>query len=583
MRIALAQLDLTIAAFDRNLEAMTRAVSRSRDAGVELLIFSELATIGYPPGDLLERPDVVDRNLVQLDRIARLSDDDLAIIVGFVDRNPGRAGRGLANGAALCVGGAVAGRAHKCLLPTYDVFDEARYFEPGGEVRALEHRGVRLGVSICEDVWADPDRDGVSLYHRDPVVELLDGGAQLLINVSASPFELGKAELRRDLVRRYAADSGRFFAYVNQVGGNDELVFDGHSMVVDGVGRVVARAHAFAEDLLIYDIPADALHGSTGVCGVLGDVRAVADEPEAQALAALELGLADYVRKCGFSKVLLGLSGGIDSALVAAIAARALGPENVLGVAMPSRYSSRESVLDAEALASNLGIEFQVIAIDEIFQAYLDRLAPVFEGRDEDVTEENIQARIRGDVLMALSNKFHRLLLATGNKSELAVGYATLYGDMSGGLAPISDVPKTLVYRLAEFLNRDRELIPRRTVDKPPSAELRPGQVDQDSLPPYHQLDRVVELYVEHNRSPEQIVAEGLGCDVVDHVVRLIDRNEYKRRQAAPGIKITAKAFGLGRRYPIAADYGSLPPGCGPTDRTGLPEHGRDGTPERDG
>jgi NAD+ synthetase len=563
VRIAIAQLDLTIAAFDRNLEAMARAVADSRAVGAELVVFSELATIGYPPGDLLERPDVVDRNLLQLQRVAELSSDGPAIIVGFVDRNPSQSGRTLYNAAALCVGGAVVDRAHKCLLPTYDVFDEARYFEPGGEARPLELGGLLVGVSVCEDVWADPDRDGVSLYHRDPVDELVDQGAQLLVNISASPFELGKAQLRRELVRRYAADAGRFFVYANQVGGNDELVFDGHSMVVDGTGRVVARARAFAEDLLIYDVPDQALGGATGVVGELGEIREVAEEIEAQALAALELGLADYVHKCGFSTVLLGLSGGIDSALVAAIATRALGPEHVLGVAMPTRYSSDESEIDAGQLASNLGIEFRVIPIDDVFQAYLDQLAPVFAGLDDDVTEENIQARVRGDILMALSNKFHRLLLSTGNKSELGVGYATLYGDMSGGLAPISDVPKTLVYRLARFLNRDREIIPQRTLDKPPSAELRHHQADQDSLPPYDQLDRVLELYVEHNRSPEQMVAEGLDCQVVDQVVRLIDRNEYKRRQAAPGIKITSKAFGVGRRYPIAADYRSLHPGCG--------------------
>ncbi|HOC41468.1 MAG TPA: NAD+ synthase [Thermoanaerobaculales bacterium] len=563
MRIAIAQLDYTIAAFDRNLDAMRRAVERARAAGTELVVFSELATIGYPPGDLLERDDVVDRNLVQLERIAALSDDKLAIVVGYVERNPLRCGRALHNAAALCAGGRVADRYLKCLLPTYDVFDEARYFEPGVEARLLEVHGVRIGVSVCEDVWADPERDGISLYHRDPVAELVERGARLLINISASPFELGKAALRRDLVRRYAAESGRFFVYANQVGGNDQLVFDGHSLVVDGQGRVVARAHAFAEDLLLYDIPAEALGEQTGLPGPLGEIREVDEDVDAQALAALELGLADYAHKCGFERVLLGLSGGIDSALVAAIAARALGPDKVLGVTMPTRYSSPESVTDSEELARRLGIEIRVLPIDDIFQACLDRLAPVFEGLDEDVTEENLQARIRGVVLMALSNKLHRLLLAAGNKSELAVGYATLYGDMCGGLAPISDVPKTLVYRLARLINREREIIPRSTLDKAPSAELRPGQTDQDTLPPYDQLDRVLELYVERHLSPGQIADSGVPAAVVDQVVRLIDRSEYKRRQAAPGIKITSKAFGVGRRYPIAADYRCLHPGCG--------------------
>jgi len=563
VRIAIAQLDYTIAAFDRNLDAMRRAVDRALASGAELVVFSELATIGYPPGDLLERDDVVDRNLVQLERIAALSDEKLAILVGYVERNPLRAGRALHNAAALCVGGKVADRYFKCLLPTYDVFDEARYFEPGVEARLLEVHGVRVGVSVCEDVWADPERDGISLYHRNPVSELVDRGAQLLINISASPFEVGKAELRRDLVRRYAAESGRFFVYANQVGGNDQLVFDGHSMVFDGQGRVVARAHAFAEDLLVYEVPAAALGEATGLAGPVGELREVDEDIDAQALAALELGLRDYVHKCGFAGVLLGLSGGIDSALVAVIAARALGPGNVLGVAMPTRYSSAASMTDAEALAGRLGIDFRIIPIDDIFQAYLDRLAPVFEGWEEDVTEENLQARIRGVVLMALSNKFGRLLLAAGNKSEVAVGYATLYGDMCGGLAPISDVPKTLVYRLARLVNREREIIPKSILDKAPSAELRPDQTDQDTLPPYDQLDRVLELYVEHHLSPARIADAGLDRAVVDQVVRLIDRSEYKRRQAAPGIKITSKAFGVGRRYPIAADYRSLHPGCG--------------------
>jgi NAD+ synthetase len=380
----------------------------------------------------------------------------------------------------------------------------------------------------------------------------VEHGAQILINISASPFELGKAALRRELVRRYAAQSGRFFVYANQVGANDELVFDGHSIVVDPTGRVVVRGRDFASDLLVYDVPADASAGE------IGELRAVAESTEEEALRALELGLRDYVLKTGFDRVLLGLSGGIDSALTAAIAARALGPDRVLGVAMPTRYSSEGSVADAEALAANLGIDYRVIPVDRIFQAYLDGLAPVFDGLGADVTEENLQARVRGGVLMALSNKLGRLLLTTGNKSELAVGYATLYGDMAGGLAVISDVPKNLVYRIARHLNRREETIPRSIIDKAPSAELRPGQTDQDSLPPYDELDRVVEGYVERNLSVAELVGEGIDRGTVERVVALIDRAEYKRRQAAPGIKITAKAFGVGRRYPIAADYQSL-------------------------
>jgi NAD+ synthase (glutamine-hydrolysing) len=555
MRIAIAQLDYTIGAFEANLEAMTGAVERARREEADLVIFTELATTGYPPGDLLERWDFVDRNLAQLDLVAHLSDDDLGILVGFVDRNETGTGKGLHNAVALCHRGKVVDRYRKCLLPTYDVFDEARYFESGADARPLRFKGVRIGVSVCEDVWADPDLDGHSLYHRDPVLELIHRGSQILVNLSASPFELGKAGERRELVQRYAEDAGRFFVYANQVGGNDELVFDGHSMVFDGKGRVVARANDFEEDLLIYDVPDKALNDGKGLEGSIGDVRPVAESKEAEALAALELGLRDYVRKCGFEKVLVGLSGGIDSALTAAIAARALGPDKVLAVALPTRYSSEGSVADAEALAKNLGIEFRTIPIDDIFQSYLDSLGPVFEGLDEDVTEENIQARIRAGVLMALSNKFGRLLLATGNKSEVAVGYCTLYGDMAGGLAVISDVPKTLVYDLARFLNSDSEVIPESTLSKAPSAELRPDQEDQDSLPPYEALDRIVEAWVEEHRSVEEIVAEGLDPDAVRQVVRMITGNEYKRRQAAPGIKITAKAFGVGRRYPIAAKY----------------------------
>ncbi len=555
MRIAIAQIDFTIAAFEANLELMAAAVARARRASADLVVFTELATTGYPPGDLLERPEMVESNLHQLEKVAALSDDRLGLLVGFVDRNPAATGKRLFNAVALCTGGGVVATRHKCLLPTYDVFDEARYFEPGGETRCIDFRGVRLGVSICEDVWSDPDLDGRSLYHRDPVRELIDAGAQLLINLSASPFELGKAEERRELVRRYAADAGRCFVYANQVGGNDELVFDGHSMVFDGCGRVVARARDFADDLLVYELPEEAIADRAGAGCAEGRLSEVAEARSDQALAALELGLRDYVRKCGFEKVVIGLSGGIDSALTAAVAARALGPEHILGVAMPTRYSSAGSVEDAEALASNLGIEYRLISIDPMFQAYLDGLAPVFAGLEEDVTEENIQARIRGAVLMALANKLGRLVLATGNKSELAVGYCTLYGDMCGGLAPISDVPKTLVYDLARHLNRDRELIPSSTIDKPPSAELRPDQTDQDSLPPYEVLDRVMEAWVEEHRSMDEMIEKGLDPAAVRKVVQLITSSEYKRRQAAPGIKITAKAFGIGRRYPIAADY----------------------------
>jgi len=555
MRLAIAQLDLTIAAFDANLAAIRDAVAAARAEGAELVVLSELATLGYPPGDLLERDDVVAANLRQLDRIAALSDDRLAILCGFVDRNPSPSGKALFNSAALCREGRVTGRYRKCLLPTYDVFDEARHFEPGGAAAPLELDGVRLGVTVCEDVWVDPPAGGRRLYRRDPVAEVAAAGADLLVNLSASPFELGKARIRREMIGREAAEHRRFFVYVNQVGGNDELVFDGHSLIADPSGGVVVRARDFAPDLLVHDVPVSGTGPGPFPTGVL---REVAASPEEEAYRALVLGLADYVRKSGFRRVVVGLSGGIDSALTATLACAALGPENVLGVALPSRYSSHGSLSDAEALARNLGLEYRVIPIEPIFKAHLEALETAFAGAPSDVTEENLQARIRGAVLMALANKQGRLLLATGNKSELAVGYCTLYGDMCGALAVIGDVPKTLVYRIAAHVNREREVIPASTLTKPPSAELRPDQTDQDSLPPYDVLDHVVEAYVEGRRSPAEIAAEGVDRDTVEAVVRLVDGSEYKRRQAAPAIKISGKAFGVGRRLPIVADYGAL-------------------------
>ena len=555
MRIAIAQLDLDIGAFGRNLTRMADAVASARREGADLVVFSELATIGYPPRDLLEREELIDRNLEQLERVAALSDTDLAVLVGHVGRNPSSEGKPLYNAAALCHQGRVVGSYQKCLLPTYDVFDEARYFEPGPQPRPLAFRGMALGVTVCEDLWTDPELLPRRLYRRDPVRELVAAGADLLINISASPFTLGKGQVRRDMVCRKARETERWLVYVNQVGGNDELVFDGHSIIADPTGAVVVRARDFAEDLLLYDLPDHCRDGRPGEPGTLRDVAACAEE---ETLNALQVGLRDYTQTCGFTGVLVGLSGGIDSALTAAVAARALGPANVLGVAMPSRYSSAASLSDAEALARNLGIELRTIEIDRIFQSTLHELAPSFAGLEEDVTEENIQARIRGVILMALSNKLHRMLLATGNKSELAVGYATLYGDMCGGMAVLGDVPKTLVYRLARHLNSGTDVIPASILEKAPSAELRPGQTDQDTLPSYDLLDRVVEGYVERQLSPDELVAGGLDREAVELAVRLIDAAEFKRQQAAPAIKISSKAFGSGRRYPIAADYRSI-------------------------
>ncbi len=555
MRIALAQLNLTVGAFDANFAQMRDAVARARRDRADLVVFSELAATGYPPRDLLHRTGFVDANLALVDQLARLSDDRLGILVGFVDRNPGTEGKGLYNAAALCHQGRVLERRHKCLLPSYDVFDEDRYFEPARSVAPVEFRGVKLGVHICEDVWNDPELWPRRLYHREPVDELAAQGAQLFINLSSSPFDLRKAEVRRRLVRHEARQHGRYFFYVNQVGGNDELVFDGHSLGIDPAGEVVLRARDFEEDFLVYEVPEASLAASSATRGAAGVLRDVSQTSTEDVWKALVLGLRDYVKKCGFSKAVLGVSGGIDSALTACLAAEALGRDHLIVVSMPTRYSSDHSLSDARALAESLGVRHHIIEIDDVFQSYLDALAPTFAGLKPDVTEENIQARVRGTVLMALSNKLGAILLSTGNKSELAVGYCTLYGDMAGGLAVLNDVPKTLVYDLARFANRTRVVIPESTIRKPPSAELRPNQRDTDSLPPYDVLDPIIEAFVERNLSPEAIVREGHDSAIVSRVTRMIDANEYKRRQAAPGIKITSKAFGVGRRFPIAAKY----------------------------
>ncbi len=551
MRLALAQLNFTIGAFDANFATIAAVVTRAREAAADLLVLTELAATGYPPRDLVGHAAFVDANLALVDRVAALTDERLAVLIGFVDRQPRPAGKSLNNAVALCHRGRVAERRYKTLLPTYDVFDEDRYFEPATEVSPMVLDGVRLGVTICEDVWNDKDFWPTRLYHRDPVAELAAQGVDLFINISASPFTLEKADLRRRMIRQAAISHQRYFFYVNQVGGNDEIVFDGHSIGVSPDGREIVKAAEFAEDFVVCDVPVKAgeTHESAPV------IRAVSTSSEEAAYRALVMGLGDYARKCGFTRAVLGLSGGIDSALTACLAADALGASNVLGVAMPTRFSSPHSVADAEALARNLGIEYRLIAVDGIYQAHLDALAPAFAGRAPDTAEENVQARARGAILMALSNKFGSILLSTGNKSELAVGYCTLYGDMCGGLAVISDVPKTLVYRLAHFVNRDREIIPASSITKPPSAELRPDQLDTDSLPPYDTLDPIIQAYVEDALDLDAISARGYDRTLVADVIRRIKASEYKLRQAAPGLKISSKAFGVGRRYPIAADY----------------------------
>jgi len=540
MKIALLQLNPTVGDLQGNADLIARAVSRVH---ADLAVTSELALLGYPPRDLLLNADFIKRSRSVLQDLAGAIASSPPVLVGMVEPNPSDVGRPLFNSAALLQEGRIVETFHKTLLPTYDVFDEDRYFEPAREPQVLRLGDAVLGVTICEDIWNDRDFWMRRRYHIDPIEELVAAGAGAIINLSASPFTAGKQKHREamlsELARKYAIP----FIYVNQVGGNDELVFDGRSSFFDGTGRLVARARGFEEDLIIADLQS--------LTGVLADDDFTL---ESEIWRALVLGTRDYVRKCGFSRVLLGLSGGIDSSIVAAVASEALGAQNVLGVLMPSPYSSRGSLEDAEALARNLGIRTISIGIADIMKSYDRGLENAFCGLESDVTEENIQARIRGNLLMALSNKYGSLLLTTGNKSELSVGYCTIYGDMSGGLAVISDVPKSTVYRLARWLNasRGRDVIPAPVMTKPPSAELRPGQTDQDSLPPYDVLDAILEMYIEQHQSEEEILSQGFDEKTVSRVLRLIKGAEFKRKQAAPGLKVTDRAFGSGWRMPIA-------------------------------
>ena len=497
--------------------------------------------MGYLPRDLLMNRGFVRRSCLELTRIAAELKDAPPILVGVATPNAAEMGRPLFNSAVLLRNGESGPVFHKTLLPTYDVFDEDRYFEPAREPGILELNGWRLGISICEDVWNDRDFWQRRRYHQDPIEVLAQAGAQAVINLSASPFNVGKQTLREAMLGQMSAKYRLPLAWVNQVGGNDDLIFDGRSGAFDAAGRVVARAKGFEEDLVVVDLAA-----GTGT---------VADDdftPESEIWRALVLGVRDYARKTRFTKVLLGLSGGIDSALTAAIAADAMGPENVLGVTMPSVYSSKGSVDDSVELARNLGIRIITLPIAEIMQTYGHVLAKPFEGHDPDVTEENIQSRIRGNLLMALSNKFGCLLLTTGNKSELSVGYCTLYGDMNGGLAVIADLPKMMVYRVARWRNKRKPDIPEATLTKAPSAELRPDQTDQDSLPPYELLDQILELHVEQSQSAEEIIAQGFDEATVRRVLRLVRIAEFKRKQAAPVLRVTSRAFGTGWRMPIA-------------------------------
>jgi len=547
MRIALAQINPTIGDFAGNTDRVARAAREAAARGADVVVFPELAISGYPPRDLVEQPSFLDRSEKELERLARETADlKIAVVCGYVARSHSETGKRALNSAAVLEDGKVVFRQSKMLLPTYDVFDEARYFRPAEREEVCLLRGRRVALTICEDAWNDRNFWRQRLYQRDPVEELFGAGAEIMICINASPFHMGKREVRRGIYRAVAKRYAKPVVYVNQVGGNDQLVFDGSSFAMNGAGEVIAAAKSFSEDLIVADVDE----------GTGDRNENLADECEA-VYEALVMGTRDYIRKCGFSRVLIGLSGGIDSALTAAVAVEAVGKENVTGVGMPGPYSSAHSLTDAREMAARLEIRFEVVSIKGTYERFLQELAPLINGSGVGVTQENLQSRLRGVTLMALSNSSGALVLTTGNKSELAVGYCTLYGDMCGGLAVISDVPKTMVYALARIANRRlRSAIPEGVFTKAPSAELRPDQKDTDSLPEYGVLDRILEAYVEHMRTPKQI-AESLSLPLalIQEIVNKVDRNEYKRQQAAPGLKVTSKAFGIGRRFPIAQRF----------------------------
>ena len=547
MRIALAQINPTVGDLSGNVDRMAAAAREAAARAAEVIVFSELCITGYPPRDLVEKPSFIDRSEAELRRLARETAGlGLSVIAGYVARSQSETGKRAVNSAAVLEHGEIVFRQDKMLLPTYDVFDEARYFRPAEREYICAVRGKKIALTICEDAWNDRRFWKQRLYQRDPVEELFEAGGEILICINASPYNMGKREIRRSIYRASARRYQRPVIYVNQVGGNDQLVFDGSSFAMNGSGEVIASARSFGEDLVLVDTEA----------GTGDRHEDFTDECEA-VYQALVLGTRDYIRKCGFSRVLIGLSGGIDSSLTAAIAVEAVGRENVTGVGMPGPFSSEGSVTDAREMAEKLGIRFEMIPITGAYEKMLEQLGPVLGGYSPDVTEENLQSRLRGMTLMALSNKTGALVLTTGNKSELAVGYCTLYGDMCGGLAVISDVPKTMVYSLSHIANRRHaNAIPASVFTKPPSAELKPDQKDTDSLPPYEVLDPILEDYIEHYGTPADIARKmNLPVDLVKDIAGKVDRNEYKRQQAAPGLKVTTKAFGIGRRFPIAQRY----------------------------
>jgi len=544
MKIALGQINPTVGDFCGNADKILDYSRKAKDRGADVILFPELAICGYPPRDLVEKPSFVQQNTETLERIARQT-HGISVVCGLVTPAHSETGKSVMNSAAVVRDGRVEFLQSKMLLPTYDVFDEDRYFAPAQKQDLFSFSGSYVALTICEDAWNDEHFWRKRLYSVDPVEELVHAGGNVVLNISASPFELNKRELRKKMLQAIAVEFKVPVILCNQVGGNDSLIFDGSSLVIGADGVVLAQAKSFEEDLVLFDSET-----------LLGDLHPQVEGDEASAYAALVLGTRDYVRKCGFSKVHIALSGGIDSALTAVIAVDALGKENVTGVSMPGPYSSQGSKDDAQQLAENLGIRYEVIPISPTFDRFREVLSPIFGNLAEDFTEENLQSRLRGSALMALSNKFGSLVLTTGNKSEMAVGYCTLYGDMCGALAVIADVPKTMVYRMSEYRNGISPVIPRATIEKVPSAELRPNQTDQDTLPPYDVIDSILQDYVEDYKTAEQIAQErGYDCKLVHSVIRMIERSEYKRQQAAPILKISRKAFGVGRRFPIAARY----------------------------
>lgn len=542
MKIGLAQINTVVGDFNGNYQKILHAYRKGVEEGLDLVVFPELALCGYPPRDLLLQTGFLRKNQSLLEELA-VQSGETGLLVGYAG-TPIKGQRPARNMAALLFKGEIFATQAKALLPTYDVFDEDRYFETADCHSPVVFKGKRVGITICEDIWTDQNHLPRRKYDLDPPAQLIKSGIDVLINLSASPWHLGKNATRLELTRKLAIKANAPLVYCNLVGGNDELVFDGSSMILSSTGEVMAQAKGFEEDWITLDLDKAKPLKNLPV-----------KEDAEKIYQALVLGLRDYLHKCGFQKAILGLSGGIDSAVSACLAVAALGPENVSGFSLPSQYSSQGSLDDARELATHLGISYETLPIEPLFKSVINQLNPVFHGLPVDTTEENVQARLRGVLLMAISNKTGALLITTGNKSELAVGYCTLYGDMCGGLAVLSDVPKTLVYDVARWINRDSEIIPKASITKPPSAELRPDQKDQDSLPPYEILDAVIDAYVVHHQSARDIAELGIDEDLVKKVLLMIDRNEYKRRQAAPGIKVTSRAFGVGRRMPVAQRF----------------------------